>query len=172
MITAAIIFAEAAALHEGLNAEQSQSYGAAARGGLTRAEVIISDAEINFPKVNQPNILICLTQEAYNEFNSIIRPGGLLIVDSHLVQNLHKADARQKSLPMYRSVQKEFGDTIVLNICMLGAVQALTQLVRKESIQETIQNRVPSKSLELNRQALDLGIKLLTDDRLQLTDNR
>jgi 2-oxoglutarate ferredoxin oxidoreductase subunit gamma len=44
--------------------------------------VIISDSPINFPKVIQPNVLVCLTQESYNKFYDIIRPGGLLISDS------------------------------------------------------------------------------------------
>ena len=74
IITAAVIFAEAAVIYENLIAVQTQSYGAEARGGATRSDVIISDSAIYFPKVNQPNILICLTQESYNKFNPIIRP--------------------------------------------------------------------------------------------------
>ena len=85
VVTASIILAEAAVLHEGLNAVQSQSYGPEARGGATRADVIISDSDIRFPKVNQPNILVCLTQEAYNRFSELIRPGGLLLTHSHFV---------------------------------------------------------------------------------------
>ncbi len=68
IITAAILLAKAAVIYEGLNAVQSQSYGAEARGGLSRSDVIISREEIYFPKVTQPNILICLTQRAYNNF--------------------------------------------------------------------------------------------------------
>ncbi|MBM9606761.1 2-oxoacid:acceptor oxidoreductase family protein, partial [Desulfopila inferna] len=86
VITAAIILAEAAVIHEGLNATQAQSYGAAARGGATRSDIIISSEEINFPGVTQPNILVCLTQEAYNSFSPIIRPGGTLLTDSRYVQ--------------------------------------------------------------------------------------
>ena len=79
VITAAIILAEAAVIYEDLNAVQSQSYGAAARGGATRSDVIISDSVIHFPKVIQPNVLVCLTQEAYSAYYPIIRPGGLLL---------------------------------------------------------------------------------------------
>jgi 2-oxoglutarate ferredoxin oxidoreductase subunit gamma len=68
VITAAILLGEAAVIHEGINAVQSQSYGAAARGGATRSDVILSGEEINFPVVTQPNIVVCLTQEAYNSF--------------------------------------------------------------------------------------------------------
>jgi 2-oxoglutarate ferredoxin oxidoreductase subunit gamma len=68
VITAAIILAEAAVIYENLNAVQSQSYGAEARGGATRSDIIISDAVIHFPKVIQPNVLVCLTQNSYNKF--------------------------------------------------------------------------------------------------------
>ena len=160
LITAAIILAEAAVIYEGLNAVQAQSYGAAARGGVTRSDIIIDDQTINFPKVNQPNILVCLTQEAYDQSYSIIRPGGLLLTDSALVETKRKADARQVSLPLYRSVQQEIGKTIVLNICMLGALQALTNIVSLESLLEVIKTRVPSQFVDMNKKALDLGVEL------------
>ncbi len=85
VITAAIILAKAAAIFEGKNATQSQSYGAAARGGSTRSDILISDSEILFPKVVQPNILVSLTQESYGKFAPILRPGGLLLCDSRYV---------------------------------------------------------------------------------------
>ena len=120
VITAAIILAEAAVLHEELTAVQTQAYGAAARGGATRSDVIISDVPINFPKVIQPNVLVCLTQEAYNKFYDIIRPGGLLIMDTRYVQPQLKVDAVQRQLPMYETVMDRIGKPIVFNICMLG----------------------------------------------------
>ena len=71
VITAAIILAEAAVLYENLIAVQAQMYGPEARGGATRSDIIISDSKINYPKVIQPNMLVCLTQEAYNKFYPI-----------------------------------------------------------------------------------------------------
>lgn len=160
VITASIILAEAAALHEGLNAVQAQAYGPEARGGATRADVIISDTDIRFPKVTQPNILVCLTQEAYNKFSGIIRPGGLLLTDNHFVVQERKVDARQVELGLYKAVIKEIGRSIVLNICMLGALLGLTDVVHRESLMAVLQERVPSEFLEMNRQAMDLGLQL------------
>ena len=160
IITAAVILAEAAVLHENLIAVQTQSYGAEARGGSTRSDVIISDSVIYFPKVIQPNILVCLTQEAYNKFNPIIRPGGLLITDTHYVKTHMKVDARQRELPMYQTVMEKIGRPIVFNICMLGALIGITDLVKPESIKKVLKTRIPSDFLEINEQALDLGIKL------------
>jgi len=160
VITAAIILAEAAVIYENLNAVQSQSYGAEARGGATRSDIIISDSVIHFPKVIQPNVLVCLTQSAYNKFYPIIRPGGLLITDARFVQIEKKVDAQQKEIEMYETVMAKIGKPIVFNICMLGAVIALTGLVKPESIMKVLENRIPQDFLEMNRQALDIGLAL------------
>jgi len=160
VITASIILSEAAVLYENLIAVQSQSYGAEARGGATRSDVIISDTVINFPKVIQPNVLVCLTQAAYGKFSPIIRPGGLLITDPRFVETEKKVDAQQKEIQMYETVMSDIGNPIVFNICMLGAVIGLTGLVKPESIMKSLENRIPADFLEMNRKALDIGFKL------------
>jgi 2-oxoglutarate ferredoxin oxidoreductase subunit gamma len=161
VVTAAIILAEAAVLYENLTAVQSQSYGPEARGGATRSDVIIWDTEIFFPKVVEPNVLVCLTQEAYNRFYSIIRPGGLLVTDTRYVKIQSKVDAQQRELPLYQSVMEKIGKPIVFNICMLGAVVGLTKIVKPESIMNVLKDRIPKNFLTLNRQALELGLSMV-----------
>ncbi|MGD9015774.1 MAG: 2-oxoacid:acceptor oxidoreductase family protein [Desulfobacterales bacterium] len=160
VITAAIILAEAAVIHEGLNATQSQVYGAAARGGATRTDIIISESEINYPKVIQPNLLVCLTQEAYHNYSGIIRPGGLLLTDSRFVTLEKKVDARQISLPMYQEVMAQIGKPIVFNICMLGALVAITNLVKPESLMKVLKERIPAGFIDINQKAVDIGMDL------------
>ncbi|MGD8366725.1 MAG: 2-oxoacid:acceptor oxidoreductase family protein [Desulfobacterales bacterium] len=165
VITAAIILAEAAVLFEGLEATQSQSYGPEARGGATRSDVIIADSLIRYPKVIQPNVLVCLTQEAYNKFCSIIRPGGMLLTDSRFVKTERKVDARQFELPIHRLVMEEIGKPIVFNICMLGTLIGLTELVRPESIMKVLESRIPSHFLDMNQRALEVGLALGKEER-------
>jgi len=160
VITAAVILAEAAVLYEGLTAVQSQAYGPEARGGAARSDVIISDSEIYFPKVTQPNVLVCLTQMSYNQLVSIIRPGGILLTDSRYVTTERKADAKQIELPLYDRVMDEIGKPVVLNICMLGALIRLTDLVRPESIGKVLERRLPPDFMEMNQKALGIGMKL------------
>ena len=160
VITAAIILAETAVLQENLNAVQTQIYGAAARGGATRSDVIISDSAIYFPYVEQANVLICLTQEAYNKFSPIVRPGGLLITDTRYVKIERAVDAVQKELPMYQTVMDKIGKPIVFNICMLGVVTALSPVVKPESITKILEERIPPAFLDMNRKALELGFEL------------
>ena len=147
-------------MYEGLNAVQSQSYGPEARGGATRADVIISDREIRFPKVNQPNVLICLTQEAYNRFANTIRPGGLLLTDSHFVKPARKVDARQVELGMYKEVMDQIGKPVVFNLCVLGAMLGLVPIVKTDSIIKVLETKIPHDFLNMNRKALDLGFQL------------
>lgn len=161
VITASIIIAEAAVIHEGLNAIQTQVYGPEARGGATRADVIIDEKVINFPKVNQPNVLVCLTQEAYDKFSWIIRPAGLLLVDGRYVNTKGKVDAHQVSLGMYDAVMEEIGKPVVFNICMLGAMVGLTKLVKPESIMKVLKTKVPPEILEINKKALNIGLRLV-----------
>jgi len=105
-------------------------------------------------------VLVCLTQEAYNKFSNSIRPGGLLLTDSHFVNQERRVDARQISLKMYESVMDRIGKPVVLNICMLGAVIGLTDIVKTESIMKVLETRIPRAFLDMNKQALDLGIQL------------
>ena len=160
VITAAIILAKAAVLFEGKNAIQSQSYGAAARGGATRSDVLISDFEIHFPKVIQPNILVSLTQESYNTFSPILRPGGLLLVDSKFVNTEKKVDAKHVALPMYETVMDKIGKPLVFNICVLGTLIGISRVVAPESILKVLETTIPRDFMEMNKKALDLGIQM------------
>jgi 2-oxoglutarate ferredoxin oxidoreductase subunit gamma len=161
VITAAIILAEAAVLYDNLVAVQSQSYGPEARGGATRTDIIIADSPIYFPKVIQPNVLVCLTQQAYAKFHSIIRPGGLLVTDSRYVQAEKRIAARHAELPMYQTVMDKIGRAIVFNICMLGAVIGLTKVVQPESVMKVLEKQIPENLLDMNRKALQLGLNLV-----------
>ncbi len=150
VITAAIILAEAAVTHEGMNATQSQSYGAAARGGATRSDIIISDEEINYPGV----------QTAYTNFAGIIRPGGLLILDPRYVKPAREADAYQVSIPIYETVMEKIGKPIVFNISMLGALFGVRPLFSSENLMKVVADRVPADFVNLNKEAFSLGLEL------------
>lgn len=160
VITAAIILAEAAVIYEGKNATQSQSYGAAARGGATRSDIIIADGEINFPEVTQPNILVCLTQEAYNVYSPIIRPGGTLLSDSRFVSTTRKVDAKQIEISMYDTVMEKIGKPVVFNICVLGALLGIQEIIKPESVLSAVADRVPRDFVDLNNRAFDIGLVL------------
>jgi 2-oxoglutarate ferredoxin oxidoreductase subunit gamma len=160
LVSAAIILAEAAVMHDNLEAVQSQSYGAAARGGATRSDVIIADGPINMPKIFQPGILICTTQEAYTKFSNLIRPGGLLISDKKFVKTTRNVDAKQVELPMYQTVMAEIGNPMVFNVCVLGALIGMRGIVRKGSIEQILAEKFPPSFMAGNQMALDIGFEM------------
>lgn len=160
IITVAWLLAETAALYEGLNAVQSQSYGPEARGGACRSDVIISDTAILFPQVTQPNVIISLSQEAYNTYSNLIRPGGLLLSDTYYVQQEKKIDARQIELAMYEAVLTEIKNPIVYNLCVLGALIYFIPLVQQASLDLVLENHFSSALLPVNKRAFQLGRQL------------
>ncbi|MDP2727657.1 MAG: 2-oxoacid:acceptor oxidoreductase family protein, partial [Dehalococcoidia bacterium] len=88
LILAGLMLARAAAIYDGKNAVQSQSYGVQQRGGPSQSEVIISDGDIDYPRIVSADILVALTQEACDQHFLNLRKGGTLIVDSGLVDRV------------------------------------------------------------------------------------
>jgi 2-oxoglutarate ferredoxin oxidoreductase subunit gamma len=167
VISMGILLAEAAVLHEGLNAVQTQSYGPEARGGATRCDVIVSGGAVHFPKVLQPNILVALTQEACTKYLPLLRPGGMFVTDTRFVTPDKRVDARHKALPVYDTLMERVGKPQAFNICVLGVVNRLTGLVRVGSLEAVLQTRFAPAFYEANLAALHLGGEMaapLADD--------
>lgn len=145
VITAAVIMAEAALFGEGLNAVQTQVYGPEARGGSARSDVIVSDREILFPKVLEPNVLVCLSQHAYDRFSSLVRPGGVVVTDSYAVRRWQHASSREVELPLHETVVALHGGdatrTQGINICVLGALSRVIPVVSYGSLEAAVRRR-------------------------------
>jgi 2-oxoglutarate ferredoxin oxidoreductase subunit gamma len=155
LILAGIILAEAAGVYDGKFVCQTQSYGPEARGGASKAEVVISDAEIDYPKAIQPDVLLAMNQKSLDVFLSDLKPGGLLLVDADLVK---EAPAnRAVALPFTR-IARELGRVMAANIVALGALAQLTGAVSLESLTAAVLARVPKGTEDLNRQALAAGV--------------
>lgn len=160
VITNAILLAQAAALFEGRLAVQTQAYGPEARGGATRSDVIISDEPILFPMVLHPNVLVALTNQACVKFLPLIRPNGLFLYDSGLVQPSQTMDARYVGLDMFKPVMETFHKPQAFNICVLGVLVSLTKVVSFDAIKECLKARFKPAFHAANEQALELGRKL------------
>ncbi len=159
LLLAGIILSEAA-LAEDKNAIQTQSYGPEARGGASKAEVIISNEEIDFPKVTAPNIILALTQVAADKYISSIREDGIVIVDSNITL---PADLKAKkiiSVPIIETASEKIGRSIVANIVAIGVITEATGVVDKASVEAAILKRVPKGTEELNKSALHEGYKI------------
>lgn len=156
LILGGIIFSEAAIM-EGLNVIQSQSYGTEARGGASRAEIILSQDEIYFPEVTNPDILLSMSQQACDKFISSVKDDGLVIIDSTFVKDIPETKAKILSLPITQLTIDKFGTSIMSNVLALGVIAKLTNLISIENLEKAVGNRVPSNSLDINIQALRIG---------------
>lgn len=156
IITAGIILAEAAGIYEGRFVCQTQSYGPEARGGASKAEVVISDEEIDYPKAVKPDLLLAMNQKSCDAYLFDLKPTGILIVDSTLVKQL--PTTRAVSLPFTRIAREELGKEFAANIVALGALVTLSQVVSAANLEAAVLGRVPPGTEELNRKALQAGI--------------
>ncbi|MFO7585792.1 MAG: 2-oxoacid:acceptor oxidoreductase family protein [Anaerolineales bacterium] len=155
MILAGIILAEAAAIYDGKQATQTQSYGPEARGGASRSEVVISDVEIDHPEVLEPDIVVALSQEAYRKFGKTIRSDGLLIVDEDRVET--EPESKAIKVPVVRLSRELTGRAITANTISLGVLVGLSGVVSRQAIEQAVADRAPKGTEEMNRKALEAG---------------
>lgn len=157
LITAGIILAEAALL-DGRLAVQSQSYGPEARGGSSKAEVIISDTPIYFGRVTTPDTLLVMSQEAANKFASDCGRDTTIIYDDLFVTEFgEECQGKRIGLPITRTAVAECKRPLFSNIVALGAVGALTGAVSEESLKRAMLARIPKGTEELNMRAFEAG---------------
>ena len=96
-----------------------QSYGRKP-GRSQQAEVIISNDDIDYPKVTKPDIVLAMSQEALSRYAGELDPNGTLIIDSTYVKALAQTDARMISAPFSRLAKESLGKEMVANVVALG----------------------------------------------------
>lgn len=159
VILATVILAEAAIL-AGKQTAQSQSYGPEARGGSSKAEVIISDDKITFTKVQKPSYLMALTQKALNEHSKDLTEESILVLDEALEVPAGAKYAKVYKLPILRTAVEKVGRAQTANIVAVGLTNKILDIVSYEHIKEAVLARVPKGTEALNEKALEEGIKL------------
>ena len=154
---------------------QSQAYGPEARGGKSKAEVVISSKPIDYPKVIAPSLQIILTQAAADEFAPDTMPGGRIVYDDFFVtdipgMNLESGagsveahggiDARVYSLPIIKTAREKLGREIVTNMVALGCVGRVLELEKIASPDSL------RKVADLNVAAFDAGYEIFRNSPL------
>jgi 2-oxoglutarate ferredoxin oxidoreductase subunit gamma len=157
IIKSGIIVAAAAALYGGKNAVQTQSYGPESRGGACKSEVVMSDEEIDFPKVVEPEVLVVMSQHAYNDYVGDLKAGGTMILDPDMIPTEQELkNVKVYSVPATKMAD-ELGRRIVANIVMIGAFVAITGMIDQGAVKESIKANVPKGTEELNLNAFAKG---------------
>lgn len=161
LILAGVILGEASAIFDGKNAAQSQSYGPEARGGMSKADVIISDEEIDYPKAYKVNFLLALTQKSFTGYIDDVAEGGIVLYDSDKVKEVKEGKYKLVGLPIISTATNDVGKSMVANIVSVGAIVELTGVVSKESAEKAVLKRAPKGTEELNKKALYAGYELV-----------
>ena len=155
VITAAIILAEAA-VAEGKEAVQSQSYGPEARGGASKSEVIIDDKPIFHPHVKRPGLVLAMTQKSADKYYTDLAEDGILVLDDDLVPNTPDFPHVIR-IPITQLAINQVGKALFANIVALGAVAHITGIVKFDTVREVVTHRVPPHTVEQNIKALQIG---------------
>ena len=161
LITAGIILAEAAIL-DGKEAVQSQSYGPEARGGSSKAEAIVADEPIRFGRVVCPDVLLVMSQEAANKYTADCNDKSVVVTDNLFVKDVPGLHKERIDLPITHTATSVCGKALFANIVALGAIVALTHCVSDEALEKAVLNRVPKGTEEANKKALEAGKDLIT----------
>jgi 2-oxoglutarate ferredoxin oxidoreductase subunit gamma len=155
LMLAGQLLAEAAAVFDGKNVVQTESYGPEARGGKSKTDVVVSDGEIDYPKATRVDVLLAMSQPALDEYVGSLRDGGMLIVDSYVVERIEHENAIR--IPFTMLAIEECGRKLFANVVALGAIAELTRIVRWESLRSAVLGRVPKGTEQVNDKALEVG---------------
>jgi len=157
IVLAGQILGQAASLYEkGRSATFTQSYGPEARGGSCSAEVVISDESVGYPYVIRPQVLVIMSQEAFNKYTPNLSSETLVIIDQDLVKPDPANNLKILSIPA-TNLARDMGRVVVANIIMLGFVAAVSDVVSAKAIKESILANVPEGTGEFNIKAFTTG---------------
>ncbi len=153
-----------AAMAAGFNVTWLPSYGPEMRGGTANVTVIISDEEIASPLVPQPQVAIVLNLPSLQKYEPLVKPGGLLVINSSLVDSLPQhADITCLPVPA-TDAARELGSEQAANMVALGAMLAATGLLPLESIAQVLRAYLASgQAAALDVLALEQGAGLVAE---------
>jgi 2-oxoglutarate ferredoxin oxidoreductase subunit gamma len=153
-----------AGMREAKNVSWMPSYGPEMRGGTANCSVVISTESIGSPIVTEPTTLIVMNRPSLDRFEQAVRPGGLLIYNSSLIDRKpERTDIRVIAVPAVE-LAREVGSDRVANMCVLGVYLAATAVVALESVAECLKEVLPERRhdlIPLNLEALARGASIV-----------
>ncbi len=157
IIRCALITGKALALFDNKHATMNQAIGPEARGSACASQLIVSDERVLYPYITSPDILVSMSQEAYDKYEPELGNKGILIIDTDLVK---PKSVREKinmySIPSTRFAE-ELGNRVFANLVMLGFFTAVTNIVTTEAMKNALPGLVPDRFLDRNIEAFDKG---------------
>lgn len=157
IIRCGLITGKAIALFDNKHATMTQSFGPEARGSACSSQLVVADERVLYPYISKPEVLVSMSQEAYDKYEPELREDGILIIDKDLVKTKPpRGKIKTYAIPSTRFAE-ELGNRIIANLVMLGFFTAVTQTVSPEAMKKALPGLVPKRFLDLNIQAFDKG---------------
>ncbi len=162
VILAGVLLAEAG-MHDGLHVVATQSYGPEARLGAAKTEVVLSRRPIVFPEVRVPDLIVCLSEDAYRKYARPLAPGGLRLVEESAVVAADPEREPGTVTAPFIATARALGSNggVAANVVALGALVALSSVVSEASLRRALSQRVKPALRELNERALAAGLALV-----------
>ncbi|RJR44915.1 MAG: 2-oxoacid:ferredoxin oxidoreductase subunit gamma [Desulfobacteraceae bacterium] len=148
-----------AAVHDGLFAAGSNSYGAQARGSACKAEVVISNEPIDYPHVELASLFVAMSQGGYDAFEGRVALGGKIFYDTGLVSGL-RGNHKEKGFDVASIGVNELKNNQAANVIWVGVVAGVTGWFSEDGLRKAIRASVPDRFFDLNLRALELGLSL------------
>jgi 2-oxoglutarate ferredoxin oxidoreductase subunit gamma len=150
-----------AAINEGKNVSFFPAYGVEKRGGAAMCTVVIADGDVGSPVVGSPSFMIILNQTSLDKFGNKVKPGGVCVVNSSLVDlsNFTRDDIEIIPIPM-NDVAMGLGDSRMVNMVAAGAYAAKSGAVSLESLAEALKDVLPERNhsfIPANIKAIEAG---------------
>jgi len=149
------------AMDEGWHVTWIPSYGPEMRGGTAHCTVIISDDDIGSPIIRQPTICIVMNPDSMDAYAALVKPGGLLVVNSTLVRSQSDRQDIEALYVPANDLALELGNVRMANVVLLGAMLGKREFVPIEGIKRTLDQHLPENRRSIiapNKRALDRGV--------------
>ncbi len=154
-------FLSYAGMDEGMNVSWCPSYGPEMRGGTANCSVIVSDEQIGSPIVNDPTSIVVMNRPSLDKFEHMVEKGGLVIIDSDLVdRDVDRDDVEVIKIPA-QTIAKEIGSQKIANMVLLGAFVEKTGIIKMESLLNTLKSKGKEAFFEVNKKALEKGAEFV-----------
>jgi len=159
IVTAGHIIGKAAALYDGKDAVMTEAYGPERAGGWSCANVIVSDEPMDYPLIVHPDILVAMSQEAFDKDVHQVKEGGLVLIEKTLVDPGEQADRNTVRVDAVKTAD-ELGRRVVASIVMLGAFTTITGIITPKAVKRAVVESVPKGTEALNTRAFGAGLEL------------
>lgn len=157
VILASVILARAYGLGEGKNISQTQSYGPEARGGACKAELVVSDQEIDYMKVDEADIFVAFNQMGFDKYIDKTKEDCLVLINSTLVDSGNDSYYKVPATEIAENLKSP----ITVNIVMLGALTRLLGDLSPENVKKEMDKNFRNDLIDINEMAFDSGYEYM-----------